>query len=312
MNIAILAGIGATTLFLLVVTWFLWEILKAPIPEFRTHSARILLHSKCSATGKEVITWEQVHGSIVHAEFMTHRTMSRNTSSLRAIPTMKILAQVWHNPFTPIWWGKNQAGMQAREELTGWRLKAARFLWMNARFPALFLAWACLKVGLHKQLASRILSPWVWMVLVVTATELDNYFDLRDDDDAQPEIALPARSLRAELKASTPQILRPGEWHIPFSNDLGDLTLIEKIRVSSGRAARTSYLNHNGIRSIEDDLALYNKLLGRKPHMSPFEHACKALPQETPSGNFVGWKQFRKYVEDKQIDSIMEEHRQSI
>jgi len=54
----------------------------------------------------------------IHSEFMTHRVFSRNASSSRAIPVRTMLWQVIRNPAMPVHWGKNQPGMQAKEELS--------------------------------------------------------------------------------------------------------------------------------------------------------------------------------------------------
>ena len=70
-----------------------------------------------SPSGVRLTTLELQYHRFVHSEMMTHRMLSRNASSSRAIPVEKMLKQVAENPAMPIHWGKNQAGMQAREEL---------------------------------------------------------------------------------------------------------------------------------------------------------------------------------------------------
>lgn len=262
----------------------------------KTYDVKILLDSYCPDSGKRIVTWLQTHPSFCHQDFMTHRAFSRNASSLRAIPTKKILQQVWANPAIPIYWGRNQAGMAARQELTGWRRWAVEKLWLWARIPALAVAWMLWKVGLHKQTASRILSPWVWMTCVVTATEIDNYLRLRDHADAQPEMGRVAKLLRLALAESIPQILRPGEWHIPFAEDLQGFTLAEKKGISSGRCARSSYENHFGVRNTKDDIRLAQRLLD-EVHMSPMEHQAVALKEATPCANLVGFRSYRTELE---------------
>src|SRR5690606_30080072 len=111
----------------------------------------------------------------IHAEFMTHRAFSRNASSSRAIPVHKMLSQVWNDPATPIHWGASRPGMQAREELKGWKRKAAQAIWKLAGRAACVFAWGAMKLGLHKQVANRILEPWQYIHVVVTATDWDNF-----------------------------------------------------------------------------------------------------------------------------------------
>lgn len=50
------------------------------------------------------------------AEFNTHRMFSRNAASSRAIPVVKLIERVMTDPFAPLYWDKNQKGMQASEE----------------------------------------------------------------------------------------------------------------------------------------------------------------------------------------------------
>src|ERR1700743_2471111 len=74
----------------------------------------------------------------IHGEFMTHRVFSRNASSSRAIPTERLLAEVRSDieRAAPVFWGKNQKGMQAIEELAPAKLDAAKILWINAAMKA--------------------------------------------------------------------------------------------------------------------------------------------------------------------------------
>jgi hypothetical protein len=71
------------------------------------------------------------------------------------------------------------------------------------------------------------------------------------------------------------------------------------LKVSTARCARVSYLTHDGRRSIEADLDLFDKLAtADPPHTSPFEHPCTAV--EDPgrwSGNVKGWMQYRESVD---------------
>lgn len=59
---------------------------------------------------------------------MTHRVFSRNSSSSRAIPIEKMVQQVENDPVIPVYWGKNQKGMQAKEELDEWNKKESNHI----------------------------------------------------------------------------------------------------------------------------------------------------------------------------------------
>lgn len=237
----------------------------------------------------------------IHAEFMTHRVFTRNASSSRAIPVKKVLSQVWNDPAGPVHWGANQAGMQAKAELTGWRNKAARFLWRTAGKVACVFAWAFIKIGLHKQAANRILEPWQYINVLVTATEWENFFELRCHPDAQPEIQELAETIREAMRVSTPKFLEPGQWHMPYITDAeweanSDATLV---KVSTARNARTSYLTHDGKPSLlSDDIALHDKLVVAEPlHASPAEHPATPMKTNEFCRNFRGWRQYRDYLE---------------
>jgi hypothetical protein len=97
-----------------------------------TISADIIADS-ISPLGIRITTMALAYPRFIHAEFMTHRTFSRGASSSRAIPVKRMLSEVWNHPATPIHWGANQAGMQARAELSGIRKSVAASLWKWVR-----------------------------------------------------------------------------------------------------------------------------------------------------------------------------------
>ena len=245
---------------------------------------------------------------------MTHRVFSRNASSSRAIPVKKMLEMVRNEPAMPIHWGKNQPGMQAHKELTGPALDICKKYWEIAAKNAADTAEEMAALGLHKQVVNRILEPFQHISVVLTATEFDNWFELRAHKDAQPEIQMLAVRMLAAMGESTPKLLLRGEWHLPYvsaedQSRIGDIDLCRK--VSAARCCRVSHLKHDGTASsIEEDLSLCDRLVGAEPlHASPFEH--QATPDQRlqkPNGEFwwangplhgnlVGWIQSRKLIE---------------
>lgn len=255
--------------------------------------------------GVRLTTLQLCYPRFIHAEFMTHRVFSRNASSSRAIPVAKMIEQVRNDPAMPVHWGKNQAGMQANEELAPLAQEGARQLWMQAARDAASTAQVMADMGLHKQVANRILEPYQYMHVIVTATEWENFFELRNHPDAQPEIHALAKVMHFAFAQSCALELQEGDWHLPyvtraerraFSTDL-DLLL----KLSAARCARVSYLTHDGqTPSVDKDVALYDRLVGSKPlHASPIEHQATPLPEaDMWSGNFRGWLQNRKIVEN--------------
>ena len=284
-----------------------------------TISAKIIADSM-SPDGIRLTTMQLRYPRFIHAEFMTHRVFSRNASSSRAIPVSKMIEDLRRDPAMPVYWGANQKGMQARAELTGDDRGLAHAEWFDALDCCIHAAEEMVKLGLHKQIANRILEPWAHINVLVTATEWDNFFELRAHKDAQPEIKALADAMWNAMSNSEPNSLEIGEWHLPFihwrdhfsqchqKND--GLDILKKVSVA--RCARVSYLTHDGRRTpIEEDLALYERLVGSEPlHASPAEH--QATPDEqwnnmgqgfnqwkAPNlhGNFTGWIQNRKLLE---------------
>lgn len=256
--------------------------------------------------GSRLTTMQLRYHRYIHGEMLTHRIFSRNASSSRAIPVRKMLSQVWNDPAMPIHWGANQAGMQAKKELSGIKLTIAKFAWRTAAKLACGAAWVATKAGLHKQVANRILEPWQFIHVIVTATEWDNFFLLRDHPDAQPEIKELARLMKNAMKGSIPKFRGYNEWHLPYVSDDERRTMTKEgcIKISVARCARVSYLTHDGQKpSVTKDLDLHDKLVVSEPlHASPAEH--QATPRSYPMKfhkNFKGWEQYRSFLETKRL-----------
>lgn len=267
------------------------------------YEAKILADS-LSPAGVRLTTMQVTFPRIVLAEFNTHRMLSRNSASSRAIPVRTQLDRVRREPFLPVHWGRNQKGMQATAELAGVRLWFARVAWRMASRGARAMVRVLNALGLHKQVANRLLEPFMWHTVIVTATEWQNFFALRCHADAQPEIRAIAEMMRTLHERSTPRYVGPGDWHLPFVAGYERMELGEEASalVSSARCARVSYLTHDGRRSPHEDLKLSERLRS-SGHMSPFEHAARAENDAEFRGNFRGWTQFRKLIPGEAVYS---------
>lgn len=270
-----------------------------------TYAARILADS-LAPSGVRLTTFEVTFPRFILAEWNTHRMLSRNAASSRAVPVRKLLEQVETEPFVPEYWGANRPGMQATEELSERDAADARATWLQARDAACDHARVLMSLGAHKQLANRLLEPFTWCTVIVSSTTWDNLFALRCHADAQPEFRRIACMMRDELGISTPRALEIGDWHLPLVPDVDELqaegyTIDERARISAARCARVSYLTHDGKRVPATDLELARRLL-EGGHMSPFEHVAQPSSQEhTRSGNFHGWYQYRKRLESRAL-----------
>ena len=291
-----------------------------------TISAKVIADS-ISPHGIRLTTMQVTMHRYVLAEFNTHRQFSRSFRSSRAVPVAKLLEEVRTDPAMPVAWLRNKPGMQATEPMDDVDVELTRGAWLRAANNAADAAELLATLGLHKQWANRGLEPYLYVHGVVTATEWANFFTLRRDKDAQPEMRVLADAMWEAREASTPMPLRSGQWHLPYVQisdmcnrwdvDLGTIVPAhvwdEAIKLSVARCARVSYLTFEGKPpNVEDDLRLYDRLVGSTPlHASPAEH--QATPDDKSihgsvkacyvdwdhpeqHGNFVGWRQYRKFL----------------
>ena len=244
---------------------------------------KLVKHSKSGGT--ELITLEiQLHRFIL-PEFNTHRSLSRNFQSSRAVPIIKLIEQVRDNPAIPVHWGENQGGMVAEEEVSYYSKVDGRDYWEKAARSAADYAQLLASTGLHKQIVNRVLEPFMWTRGVVTGT-LDawqGFIKLRSHVDAQPEIKVLSDKIKDVVLNSKPDVLAVGQWHLPYINNVGDFSCIkDAIKVSTSCCAQVSY------RMLDDSLEKANRIYDmlnlpesgvfkeQPAHMSPCEHVAMA------------------------------------
>jgi hypothetical protein len=273
------------------------------------------------------------------AEFNTHCVFARNSASSRAIPVWKRLIAVLDRPYVPNTFGANKAGMQSASVLSDTDQELARENWLFGRDMSVIQAFnlaggerevlseskgkaevLCQQVqslisnyglpgsitalgqGMHKQHANRVLEAYAFHTVLVTTTDLRNFFALRCSHMAQPEAQDFGIAMAKALRASTPVHLDKGQWHLPYIRDddrseISDMKTLADI--SAGRSARVSYLTQDGVRSLDDDIKLSARVLSGG-HMSPFEHQARPSEEDDPdwvNGKFQkGWAQYRKLI----------------
>lgn len=281
-----------------------------------TIDAKIIAHSSHPGC-PDLYTVQARYPRFIHAESKTHRLLNiddatyeivqdislmedrnlcRNASSSRAIPVERMICEVLDDPAMPVSWGRNQRGMQADVDLRPGQQALARTTWLEARDAAVKAARDFIDLGLHKQAANRVLEPFAHITVIITATEWDNFFDLRCHPAADPTMRALAEKIHEVMRTSTPT---PVEWwgHLPYvtADDPESLPLA---RISAARCARVSYLNHDGSApDPQKDMALAQRLLDER-HMSPFEHQARPAPGER-HGPLVGWKHQRAVLEEE-------------
>lgn len=295
-------------------------------------SAKIIADS-ISPYGIRLTTFEIEYPRFILAELNTHRMLAKNSASSRAIPVKTMHENILAGGAQPVYWGKNQPGMSAKEELEGSELGMAKYYWDGAKKAALRFASQMSEIGLHKQISNRCLEPFQIMKTVITGTEWANFYYLRNHSDAQPEFQALAKATYDEHVASKPRELEPGEWHLPYvwaSRDImgtlyyrdtsgNELTLEDAKAVSASCCAQVSYRKNDD--SLEKAHTIFDRLINSKPaHSSPVEHQATPMPTRFAkgeptvpaswvhgishqdrngkywSGNLQGWIQMRKTI----------------
>ena len=279
--------------------------------------AKVILDS-VSPEGYRMLTFQIKAHRFALAEINTHRKLSKNFRSSRAVPVKKLIQEVRDNPVMPVYWGKDQPGMQAREELSGDMKYMVEVGWRDAANYAADKAEFLARYGLHKQTANRLLEPFLWVHGVLSGTEFMNMFGLRLHEDALPEFQALAQAMWEAQKASTPVPLQPGDWHLPYVGQVtqgmngkvirqpdgqwleSQTSMTNLIKVSVARCARVSFkpFDSDQPSTVEQDVQFYkdklhlpeafsdNGPLVDPIHASPAEH--QATPDEFVSARVGG------------------------
>ena len=288
-------------------------------------SVKILAYS-ISPEGVPLITFELEYPRFILAELNTHCMLARNTASSRAIPIETVIELIQSDPVMPVYWGKKNRGMSAIEEIED--IESAKKVWLDLRDSAIKAAKEFDKLQLHKQIANRILEPWIMAKTVLSGTEMANFFHLRYHKAAQPEFRVLAQEMYEAVKNASPTILQYGEWHLPyvdsyrcedgklhyFINDQ-EISLQQAQKLSASCCAQVSYRKLD--ESIDKADKIFSTLIESSPsHASPVEHQATPI---NPNGNslegithmdrngmpwsakFRGWIQFRKLIENESV-----------
>ncbi len=260
-------------------------------------SAKIILDS-ISEVGARLTTMEVVMPRIILAEFNTHRMFSRNSASSRAVSVKKKIEEARNNPFIPVVWTQNERGMQGKPVVEVPLIQGGEETWLQACESACIMATALDNYGFHKQICNRLLEPFLWHTVLVTATEWENFFEQRCSSLAEPHMEILANAMRDAINKSFPNKLCLGDWHLPYAPVKTDVQVYSKkslILISAARCARVSYQRHGEETNSFQDIQIGEKLLAASPpHWSPFEHQAQSTgAPNVYYANFKGWLQAR-------------------
>ena len=329
------------------------------------HSPRLLT---IRAVSPKFIHQETLRHRLIYIEdaLRGDPDFSFSVSSARAIPFKKLLEEVRSDELraVPVKWGAEQKGMSPGDELddihksVDWFLgsdddgnnpawesitfrEAARREWRQAALTAAAAAERMTAIGVHKSIVNRVIEPYIHCHALMTATAPGwlNFFGLRLDGGADPTVRALAEACWVVWNESEPKLLRPGEWHLPFVNeddlqekDWSDNPISYHIKVSVARCARLTFnsFETGKISTIEEDLKLYDRLVGSVPlHASPAEHIAApdtkkqmlissvngdtgiydyAWNKQHLHGNLPGWQQYRKMLPGEALAPIPTEY----
>ena len=253
-------------------------------PANKSMFAKVVAASRSSVSGDAIYTVHVRAPRIIWAEIMTHRVFSRNARSSRAVPVKTMLLEVRNDPFVPWHWGRNQPGMIAGEPFTAAEIAELQADWLRSRDFAADMAESYMNRGVHKQNPNRLLEPFAWIDGLITSTDWNNFFHLRDHTDAEPHLQDLARIMEPAVARAHVTELAPGYWHLPYVTDEDWIEALHRYdhfdeqndflrRISAARCARISYTPFDGDASYERELERYNLLVtSARVHASPLEH----------------------------------------
>lgn len=286
-----------------------------------SYEVNILADSRHPEAGARLTTFEVTFPRFILAEVNTHRVLSRNSASSRAIPTEKFLSAITERPFVPSF-NRRVKGMGVGEFFDAFEQANAEQIWLEARDAAVEAATELMEMGVDKSRANRLLEPFMWQTAIISATDWENFFALRTGEGAQPEFRIAAALMQEALAAHTPYTMSYNEWHLPLIEEedylkyaspgwegsisqesgiyRGDYYTLKSIAV--GRLARRSSYNRADPEPDEKSIERAG-ILSKSGHWSPFEHVARpiysgrkmdrGIPEDW-SGNFFGWHQYRK------------------
>lgn len=255
-------------------------------------SAKVICDS-ISEQGIRLTTFEIEYPRIVMSEFNTMRAISKNSSSSRAIPVSKMLEHTKNINLKPVYFGSKKSGMQAGEELVGEDLQYAKSTWESALHSMVHSAKILDECGVAKEVCNRLVEPFQLVKVVCTATDWDNFFNLRLHPDADPNICMLAYKMYQALQEYKPVELKAGEWHLPFVNigwngkgemcyaddDFNFVELEQAIKLSAASCASVSYRTEG--MTLEKADKIFDMLIKAEViHSSPFEHLATPIVEK--------------------------------
>lgn len=222
------------------------------------NKAEIIAHSKRANTGEEIITYKLTFPRIILSEVNTYKMLEKNTSSSRAIPFEKMVEVVDKEPFVPLAFQTHHKGMQGTEYITNpEEIDYLEVKWLIAKSTAIESAYQLYNNGVTKQLANRILEPWMWVTQLCTGTResFEHLFEQRCPiyDISNEVLELAASDTETSFKSKKdvikrfPQLSKKDDlWWLQHNKGQAEIhfmDLAEKMYDALNESKPTSYIN---------------------------------------------------------------------
>lgn len=268
-----------------------------------TITAEVIADS-INPVGVRITTLKLVFPHVILPQVLTHRVFSRNAASSRAIPTAKMIERVQKESYIPVW-KLNQRGMQPAGAIADENVTAGcNEDWLDAMSYCLFKAESLRQRGVAKEQVNRLLEPFGHVQFLVTATDWQNFFNLRLDHHTQDEHQQLAYEIKQAMDRSDPDELGVCEWHLPFvtKEDREIHTEKDLLKISSARCCRVSYwLPEGNLPTYGQDMERHDQGI-KDQHWSPYEHPAMALDSDERVRNLRGWMQYRHFVDTTSME----------
>lgn len=241
--------------------------------------------------GKRITTFviHRLSKGALQSEFNTHRSLSRNSASSRAINKQKYIENIIKDPYIPVW-TSDQKGMVGGLVTDDELVKKYTTAYLNKMLHDIDYVQTHY-TDVHKQDFNTQLDQYVRIPIITTGSRKswEYFFSLRTAPDVKPEF----RRIALEMERLYHQYVpTETDFHIPWIRPHETSFCIkDKLILSTARSAWISYYRHDNLDSLEIALKTVQKLWEQK-HFSPFDHCAQA---SLYGKLYDGWEEFRRF-----------------
>jgi thymidylate synthase ThyX len=240
-------------------------------------------------------------------EIMTHRRLSKNASSNRAMNFTRS-SNMGH--YTPDKFYRKSKGMVSSDELIE-NQELAKKLWEEAWQNSVYYANELEKLGVCKEQYNRLLNTTQYINGLITATEKgwESFLKLRNNSLADKAMVLVAKQIQEIYNnlQDNPELFNYSNYHLPYGDFHKDMSFEEFLISGKTASARCARISYERPKVGKNDEELSDELL-KNGHYSPFEHIAYwekdakissiNSKQDDRLGRYA-WTSLRAYYEHK-------------